>query len=148
MKQTILGMDTGAYKKKLKHRILLCTAIAGLTLGLNILFTALRTDANHNWMLFLNIAVDILSGLFLLPFLTLHILPQRRLFRLWSKGKELFEMTVESISTKPCRYMDMDCIRISGSGRTCFLPAGKLTLTEGSHYTLSLVSNIVVEAEQ
>lgn len=148
MKQTILGMAPALYEKILKRRIALSVAIGVITLGLNILFTALRTDSNHNLMLFLNIGSDILAGLFLLPFVTLRILPQRRLLRLMYKEKEQVEITVASISPAPQRYMDMDCYCVSGNGRKCFLPVGTICLTEQSVYTLSLVSNIIVEAVQ
>ena len=82
MKQTILGMPPALYRQKLRQRSFLCIAVATGTLALNILFTALRTDSNHNLMLFLNIVADILAGLFLLPFISLRILPQKRLLQL------------------------------------------------------------------
>lgn len=148
MKQTVLGMSPTAYQKILRRRTLLCLAVAGLALGLNILFTILRTDTNHTLMLILNILSDILAGCFLVTFISLRILPQRRLFRLFAKDKTVFEMTVESICDQPRRYMDMDCVTVNGSGRTCFLPVGTLILREQERYTLSLVSNIILEVHQ
>jgi len=148
MKQTILGMPPALYRQKLRQRSFLCIAVATGTLALNILFTALRTDSNHNLMLFLNIAADISAGLFLLPFISLRILPQRRLLRLTQQVSETLRITIAEISPLPQRYMDLDCYPVSGDGRTLFLPANTLELTEGSTYTLSLVSNIIVEAAQ
>jgi len=148
MKQTILGMPPALYRQKLRQRSFLCIAVATGTLALNILFTALRTDSNHNLMLFLNIAADILAGLFLLPFISLRILPQKRLLRLTQQVSETLRITIAEISPLPQRYMDLDCYPVSGDGRTLFLPANTLELTEGSTYTLSLVSNIIVEAAQ
>lgn len=148
MKQTILGMPPALYRQKLRQRSFLCIAVATGTLALNILFTALRTDSNHNLMLFLNIAADISAGLFLLPFISLRILPQKRLLQLTQQVSETLRITIAEISPLPQRYMDMDCYQISGGMRTLFLPADTLVLTERNTYTLSLASNIIVEASQ
>ena len=148
MKQTILGMPPALYRQKLRQRSFLCIAVATGTLALNILFTALRTDSNHNLMLFLNIVADILAGLFLLPFISLRILPQKRLLRLTQQVSETLRITIAEISPLPQRYMDLDCYPVSGDSRTLFLPANTLVLKERNTYTLSLVSNIIVEASQ
>lgn len=148
MKQTILGMPPALYRQKLRQRSFLCIAVATGTLALNILFTALRTDSNHNLMLFLNIVADILAGLFLLPFISLRILPQKRLLQLTQQVSETLRITIAEISPLPQRYMDMDCYQISSDTRTLFLPADTLVLTERNTYTLSLASNIIVEASQ
>lgn len=148
MKQTILGMPPALYRQKLRMRTFLCFAVAVFVLALNILLAALRTDSNHTGMLVLNIAADILAGLFLLPFISLRILPQKRLLQLTEQVPEKLLITISEISPLPQRYMDMDCYPVSGDGRTLFLPANTLELTEGSTYTLSLVSNIIVEAAQ
>ena len=148
MKQTILGMSPALYRQKLRQRIFLCIAVAVVALALNTLFTVLRTDRNHNWMLILNIAADILAGLFLLPFITLRILPQKRLLQLTRQTPENLLITITEISPLPQRYMDMNCYQVSGNGRTLFLPADTMVLTEQKTYALSLVSNIIVEASQ
>lgn len=148
MKQTILGMPPALYRQKLRQRSFLCIAVATGTLALNILFTALRTDSNHNLMLFLNIVADILAGLFLLPFISLRILPQKRLLRLTQQVSETLRITIAEISPLPQRYMDLDCYPVSGDRRTLFLPVNTLVLTEQNTYTLSVVSNIIVEASQ
>ena len=148
MKQTILGMSSALYQKKLRMRTFLCFTVAVFVLALNILLAALRTDSNHTGMLVLNIAADILAGLFLLPFISLRILPQKRLLQLTEQVPEKLLITISEISPLPQRYMDMDCYPVSGDGRNLFLPANTLELTEGSTYTLSLVSNIIVEAAQ
>lgn len=148
MKQTILGMPPALYRQKLRQRSFLCIAVATGTLALNILFTALRTDSNHNLMLFLNIVADILAGLFLLPFISLRILPQKRLLQLTQQVSETLRITIAEISPLPQRYMDMDCYPVSGDRRTLFLPVNTLVLTEQNTYTLSVVSNIIVEASQ
>lgn len=148
MKQTILGMPPALYRQKLRMRTFLCFAVAVFVLALNILLAALRTDSNHTGMLVLNIAADILAGLFLLPFISLRILPQKRLLQLTEQVPEKLLITISEISPLPQRYMDMDCYPVSGDGRTLFLPANTLVLTERNTYTLSLVSNIIVEASQ
>lgn len=148
MKQTILGMPPALYRQKLRMRTFLCFAVAVFVPALNILLAALRTDSNHTGMLVLNIAADILAGLFLLPFISLRILPQKRLLQLTEQVPEKLLITISEISPLPQRYMDMDCYPVSGDGRTLFLPANTLVLTERNTYTLSLVSNIIVEASQ
>lgn len=147
MKQTVLGLSAHSYKKRLDRRIGLCIAVFVLTVGLNLLFTALRTDSNHTLMLILNITADVLCGFLLLYTWDMHILPDLRLFRLFCRNRELLSGTVSEISQDTQRYMDIDCYTVTVDDRRVFLPAGTLKL-QNSACTLSLVSNIIVEAEQ
>jgi len=87
MTLSVLGQSARSYKKRLQLRIGLCIAGLVLTIGLNILFTALRTDRNHDLMLFLNIVTDVLCGFLLLYFLQMHIFPELRLYRLFCRNR-------------------------------------------------------------
>lgn len=145
MKESILGQSVPVYKKRLFGRIYLSIAAAVITLCLNVLFTALRTDSNHTLMLFLNIAADALCGGFLLFEMDMHILPAMRLYRLMLRNKETLSGELTGISTKPRRYMNIDCYEVTVGNRKFFLPAGTMQLREGP-CTLLLVSNIIVEA--
>lgn len=147
MIQTVLGHSARSYKKRLDQRIGLCISVFVLTVGLNILFTALRTDSNHTLMLILNIAADVLCGFFLLYAWDMHILPGLRLYRLFRRNRELLSGTVTEISQGTQRYMDIDCYTVTVNDRRVFLPAGTLKIQYAA-CTLSLVSNIIVEAEQ
>lgn len=145
MNKSILGQPAPIYKKRLLGRIYFCIAAAVITLCLNILLIALRTDSNHTLMLILNIAADTLCGGFLLFEIDMHILPPLRLYRLMLRQKETLSGDLTDIGTKPRRYMDIDCYEVTVGDRKVFLPAGTIQLQEGP-CTLLLVSNIIVEA--
>ena len=147
MTQSVLGRSAHSYKKRLDLHIGLCIAGLVLTIGLNILFTTLRTDSNHTLMLILNIAADVLCGFLLLYAWQMHILPGLRLYRLFCRNRELLSGTVTEISHDTQRYMDIDCHTVTVDGRRVFLPTDTLCLLPAK-YTFSLVSNIIVEAEQ
>lgn len=147
MKQSVLGQSVRSYKKKLTVHIGLCIAGLVLTVGLNILFTALRTDRNHTLMLVLNIAADVLCGFLLLYACQMHILPALRLYRLFCRNREQLTGRVTGISQTTQRYMDMDCYTVTVNNRRIFLPVGTLSV-QPEEYTFFLVSNIIVEAEQ
>ena len=147
MKQSVLGMSAHAFRKKLHNRIRLCVAAALLTVGLNLLLMALRTDATHNLMLVANITTDILCGLFVLYQTERYILPKIRLYKLFARPRETLTGSVTQISTQVQRYMDLDCYAVTVDSRKVFLPAGTLELKQQT-YTLFLVSNIIVEVSQ
>lgn len=147
MKYSILGQSPLSYQKRLKQHIGLCAAVLAITVGLNILFTALRSDSNHTLMLILNIAADVLCGFFLLHDTEMHILPMQRLYKLYCRDRQQLTGTVTHICDTPQRYMDIDCYAVTVDDRRVFLPAGTFSLRQES-YTLSLVSNIIVEAAQ
>lgn len=148
MKHSILTDDPIRFEKSLRSRITLAIVLTAATLCLNVLLTILRTDENHTYMLIANIALDILCGLFLLPFITLRILPQRKLLKLTQRGKETVQATVLALSDNSQRYMDMDCLTVSTENRTLFLPIHTIRLQTGTAYRFMLVQNIIVEAEQ
>lgn len=147
MKRNILGQSPYTYKKQLNRRILGCTLLFLLTVALNIVFTALRTEQNHVWMLLLNILADILCGCFLVYYVNLYIIPRSRLYRLMCRDKIQLQGTVSCINTEYIRYMDVDCHSVTVGGRRLFLPADTIALKEGQSYTFHLVSNIIAEAE-
>lgn len=147
MKQTILGMPLHTCEARLRRRITGCCLLAVLTLGLNLLFTTLRTEENHSWMLLLNILADGLCGSFLVYYVNLHILPQRRFCKLLHRDTVMLEGTVSRIDPHCQRYMDMDCHCVTVDQRRLFLPANTIKLEENTRYTLFLTSNIIVEAE-
>ena len=148
MKQTILGQPPCRCKKQLKNKYRFCLMIGLLASLLNVYFTMARTEQNHNLMLALNIVIDIVSGSFLLWYISIHILPQRKMHKLFMREKTAIQGLVCSVENDTVRYMDMDCRRVLLDERVLFLPAGPLCLQPGKNYTLWVVSNIIVEAEQ
>lgn len=147
MKQSILGQAAHTYKKQLHRRIGLCMVAALVTFGLNLLLVALHTDANHGIFLALNIGADILCGIFVLYYVEMHIRPQRKLYKLFIRQRQLLTGTVDSVSPQVQRYLDLDCYAVTINERKVFLPANTIKLEPGS-CTLSLVSNVIVEVEQ
>lgn len=148
MKQSVLGRPPHSFQRMLRRCIAICIAALALTSGLNILFTTLRTEQNHTRMLVLNILTDILCGFFLVYYVYQKILPRYQLFRLSQRPKSVLQGTLRHIRNEALRYMDIDCYPLDVDGRRLFLPAGTLVLQEGGFYTFSVVSNIIVEAEQ
>ena len=98
MKQSILSDDPISFEKTIRNRTMLAICLVLATLCINVVLTWMRTDSNHTLFLILNIASDILCGLFLLPFVTLRILPQKKLLNLMRKEKENLQATVLEIS--------------------------------------------------
>lgn len=87
MKQTILGQPPCRCKKQLKNKYRFCLMVGLLTLLFNVYFTMARTEQNHNLMLALNIVIDIVSGSFLLWYISIHILPQRKMHKLFMRER-------------------------------------------------------------
>ena len=148
MKQSILSDDPISFEKTIRNRTMLAICLVLATLCINVVLTSMRTDSNHTLFLILNIASDILCGLFLLPFVALRILPQKKLLNLMRKEKENLQATVLEISRQSRRYMDIDCLTITTENRTLFLPVHTMNLQEGTVCRFYLVQNIIVEAEQ
>lgn len=148
MKQTVLGQPSELYKKAFDGKIRLCVAVAVLTLVLHIILICIRTEQNHNLLLWCNIGCDVLCGFFLIYQIWAHILPCRRLYALYTRPKQLIEATVSGISAVCVRYMDMDCYEVTADGRRLFVPMHTVALQVGENYRLSVVSNIIVEAAQ
>ena len=143
----VLGMSCAQCKQLLRRRLVWCILLILLTVSANILFTALRTEQNHTWMLLLNIAADVLCSFFLLYYADMQILPQYRLYKLFCRPQEQLTGTVTWISPAPQRYMDLDCYCIMVDNRRVFLPVCGIVLEESS-YTFHLVSNIILEVRQ
>ena len=148
MKQDILGMPIRSYHKMLSIRTAICIGAAVFAVGLNLIFTLFRTEQTHLLMLWLNILTDILCGTFLLAFSDFRILPQRRLYKLALGDRLSFRGTVSDISDSIVRYTDMDCRLVDMSGHKFYVPIHTINLEKGAAYTVSVASNIIVEAEQ
>ncbi len=151
MTQTVLGSGKGPFVKRLNRRYGLCVLAALVALGLNLVLTALRNDQNHTALLWLNILLDVAAGWFLIFYISLGILPDRRLLRLYNGSRRAFGGTVTHITAQTKRVRHMDCYTVTLSGadtRQLFLPAGTaLELKEGEQVTLWAVDGVIVEAQ-
>lgn len=148
MTGSILGTTPRTYKKMLTKRILLCAALGILTIALNALCIFLRTDQNHSIMLWCNILTDILFGFFAISYIYGRIVPQKRLYSLFSRHKTSLSGTVCAISEVSTRYMGITCLKVSVHNRTLFLPVDTLQLEENTAYTFTITSNIILEVAQ
>lgn len=147
MKQSVLMPSSWQYREKLKGRKLLCLLTAVVMVGLNVLFTCLRTEKNHALMLIANILTDSLGGCFLVYFIQERILSQEKLYRLTVKPKQTVSGTVSCVSGNTVRYMGMDCLEVTVDDRILFLPANTITLKTRDTGAFSVVSGVIVEVE-
>ncbi len=148
MKQSILDTDQATFIKKLRIKKIICIAVLCLALGCNLLLTLLRNDQNHTLLLWLNIAIDVAVGWFLIFYISLQIAPRKRLLRICSGTKSTFSGTVTQITTQTQKVRHIDCFTVSlaETRRQFFLPVtGALSLTEGMHVQIIVVANVIVE---
>ena len=147
MKQNILGQTPYAYARHLRRQITLCALVCLGAVILHIILLSARTVDNHTALLFLNILTDYLAAGFLVYYITERLLPRYRLYRLMLRPMEATESIVTAVSGSTVRYMGIDCARVTLQDRTVFLPWGRLTLEPDRHYTMKLVSNMIVEVD-
>ena len=148
MNENVIGCSPAECKKQIRRQILLCVVLGVVTLGLNVLLTAVRTEENHTVMLILNILVDTLYCWFLLYYISSSLLRRQRLLLLLQRVKTPLEGTVEEIRPETTRYMYMECWEVIVAGRRYYLPTKTISLQPGETYRLSIVANVIVEAVQ
>ncbi len=149
MKQTILGKDRKAFDRRLKRRKAICIWVTVVTVALNLLLCLFRNETNHYVMLVLNIAIDLLVGWFLIAFVSLYVVPQLRLVKLYKKKSSAFVGELIEISEETVRVEGFDCYKLkvgAESRRVFFLPDSfEESLPIGAELHMSVVSGIVVE---
>lgn len=148
MNENVIGCSPAECKKQINRQILLCVVLGVVTLGLNVLLTAVRTEGNHTVMLILNILADTLYCWFLLYYISSSLLRRHRLLQLMLRVKTPLEGAVEEIRPETTRYMYMECWEVMVAGRRYFLPTKSMSLQPGEVYRLSIVANVIVEAVQ
>lgn len=147
MKQTILGADRAIYQKNLRTNSLLCIVVACAMIVLHVVCTCLRTEHNHTAMLLLNIATDIVGGSFLIAWLSMCVLPQKKFLRLYHLATQETTGQVVEVGTSVIHYIGVDCQEVCLEDRRLFLPAGTMVLNAGEHYRFRLKGNLIVEVE-
>ncbi len=148
MKETLLGMPEGIYRRKTREKLLLCVAVALATVLLNILLAVFRTDDNHSLHLLGNICTDLALGWFLLAYGRLVLTPRYRLYRLASSPSGgTWAGTVVSVSREKEQHEGLAAYRVQVGERILFLPAeGKISLEAGEEVTLQTVGHWITEA--
>ncbi len=150
MKQSVFGTNKALFIQKMNREKGMCVAVLCIAIAVNIVLTLLRNEQNHTLLLWLNVALDVAVGWFLIAYISLRIVPRQRLLGL-CKGKEsAFEGTVCKITAQTQRVRHVDCFTVSftvaEAERQFFLPANTaLTLVEGQHVKLTAVSNVIME---
>lgn len=147
MKQSILTPSPWEFCRKQRLRKLICLLTALTMVGLNVLFTCLRTEENHVAMLCANILTDSVGGCFSIYCVTACVLPAEKLYRLTRRPVQRVHGGIGSIATETVRYMDVDCLELTVGGRTLFLPAGTIALKVGDTADFSVVSGVIVEVD-
>lgn len=145
MTTNILGTTPNQFRKMLSRRIHLCIAIISATLMINLFLAANRSNETHHLFLMVNILLDLVSGFFLIYYVQEQILPQRRLFALFSADTEQVEGTITDILPELQRYRGIDCHVICVGERRLFLPADTVLLQVGQQISARLVYNMILE---
>ncbi len=149
MEQNILGTDPQTFEKRIKLSRWICMAVSMTAVGLNVLLCCLRNDDNHELLLTLNIAVDILCVWFLMLYAGVFLSERRRQLKLYKGRWQCLQGCVTEITEETQRNQGFDCRRITvdaGEQRALLLcDNGNIQLQCGKSYVFNAVSNIIVE---
>ena len=148
MKQTLLGKPKEIFEKELKKEVLCCCIACVLTIGVNVLFCFLRTDANHSILLVSNILIDVLCGWGVIYRIETSVMIKKRLLHLASRPLQSYEAVTEQTEGAWHRIPGLDCRQVIAGGRILYLPQdGKIQLKKDVSYTFSIAGNVIVEVE-
>lgn len=136
------------YKKPYVRTVLWCAIPAVLTAAVNILCLILRTDENHNWMLFVNVLTDWLCGVFLVYFISCYVLPRKELYRLSRRRREEIQGVIDKLEMQPVRYERLTCVVVHIGQRQLFVPKGMSLPQAGKTAAFSVAGNVILEVRQ
>ena len=149
MKQTILGEKISSVQHKLRVKIICCVMGGVICLTANIAMFFCASQYTYKWFLAANIISDVMYAWFLLAYISVVILPKRRLCELCLQPSEQIVGQVAQISVVTDKINRFDCYSVKLDERILFLPSdGQIKLTEGKQVTCRVVSNIIVEVVQ
>lgn len=149
MKQTLIGESPEAFRGRIRHRMILCGVLAGMTLAVLVACCLMRTDENHVAMLLCNIVLSAACGCFVLYRWETDICPLIRIGKLMARGGSTFAAKVEAVSESTHRIPGLDCYQIRAEERVLFLPVnGAIKLTAGKSYRFKVADNVIVEAQE
>lgn len=133
------------YKKAYIRAVAWCIVPTVLTLAMNIVCLAVRTDQNHSWMLIVNVLTDWLCGLFLVYYISCYVSPKKELYRLSRRRRETIRGVIDKIELQPIRYERITCIAVYIGQRQLFVPEGIPLPKEGENAVFSVAGNVVLE---
>ena len=136
------------YKKPYNQAVLWCVIPAALTVVINILCLALRTDENHIWMLLANLISDWLCGAFLVYYISCYVQPRRELYRLSHRRREEIQGTIDRIEVQPIRYERINCLTVYVGNRQLFAPEGMTLPQTGENATFFVAGNVILEVAE
>lgn len=145
MKQTVLGADRTVCQRNIRRNILLCIVVFCAIVVIHAVCTCLRTEQNHTAMLIANITADIIGGSFLIAQLSVCVLPQQKLLRLYDQATQEATGQVLEIGSDLIHYIGVNCYEVRLPDRRLFLPADTMVLTVGEHYCFRLKGNLIME---
>lgn len=153
---TILPCDKTLYKKKLTTKKIIAVFAVAITLLVNILLVALRTESTHTAFLIVNILTDAICGCFLIAFIYFKILPDGKLYSLatfFQTAKQSLCGVVTKISQETITVSKLDCRTVTlvcEKGKRVVYEAsiGNIKLEQGKKYEICAADNIVVSAEE
>lgn len=96
-------------------------------------------------MLIANIAADIIGGSFLIARLSIYVLPQHKLLKLYDRATQEATGQVLEIGSSLVHHVGVNCCEIRLAERRLFLPADTIVLTVGEHYRFRLKGNLIME---
>ena len=136
------------YKKNYVHAVLRCVIPAALTAVINIVCLILRTDANHNYMLMINLMTDWICGVFLVYYTSCYVLPRKELYRLSRRRREEIQGVIDKIEEQPVRYERLSCVAVHIGQRQLFAPAGLILPKAGENAAFSVAGNVILEVTE
>lgn len=136
------------YKKPYIHAVLRCVIPAALTAVINIVCLVLRTDANHNWMLMINLMTNWICGVFLVYFTSCHVQPKKELYRLSRRHREEIQGIIDRIDQQSVRYERLTCVAVFVGHRQLFAPVGLSLPKTGENATFSVAGNVILEVAE
>ena len=144
--QNLFGMNADLFLKKFRLKNVLCVVYLIVTIILNIVLTLCRNESNHEVLLFLNIALDILCFFLLLTYVGYCFLPDKHMLRLYEENKLVVEGEVKEISSSTYRYMKLDCFVILIDEHKYYLPENKIIkFNVGETVKISTAYEVILE---
>lgn len=150
MKQTILGTDERQYIRKLYGMKGIFGAVIALALGLNVILTLSRTDANQKWILLANIIIDVLTAWGVFYCYCCVYRPRKELLVLYSSKTEELSGEILAIGAEPRWIGAFPCLPVTMGAelpRLLFVPADTVSLAVGSLVTVRIADNMITEVE-
>lgn len=151
MKYEILGVPQNKYKKGITVRIIICIATVIVAVIINVLLTVFRTDSTHIAFLILNIISDVTALGFVYFFISVSILPRKKLYKISLKPNGKISGKIIEVSQNTQTVNGLECYEIILQAECCkrvFLAKeGAVPANVSGNVVLTVADNIVISAE-